>query len=318
MRALRDFLVISRARIQIASLPTALIGCALAARSRGELRDAGVLLYVLMFFVVLTFACNLNCLTDAEVDALHKREMSEAVRALGEKRIMAILGVEAVLAVVLAVLLAVHEKKAVFLAGAATLAIAYAYSAPPLRVKKRGWLSPVPVVLGLYALPPLGGWYLIRGSLNGNILVFAIAYAMLMEGLTIVNTCEDQPEDEATGVRTLAHALGIRRALVAGAWLAGVGGAVAAGVVLTAAKGLAGGASAVAPGGHAAPGTVIFVAVATLAVAYGAGVVLAVGALRGLARADDPAAGCKLRARHMPAWFLLTRYPLLLMALLLK
>ena len=220
-----NFLVISRANIQIASLPTALIGCVLAAE---ELSDAlGRRRFPLcraLFFVVLTFACNLNCLADADLDAVHKTRMSEAVRSMGEGRIKTILAIEAFAAVLLAAGLAVLRKDAVFILGAATLGLAFVYSAPPLRIKGRGWLSPLPVVFGLYALPPLGGWYLVRGRLARLIVVFALGYALLMEGLTIVNTCEDHPEDEAAGVRTLAHALGIRRTLVLGAWLTGLAG----------------------------------------------------------------------------------------------
>jgi len=310
VKALRDFLVISRAGIQIASLPTALIGCALAARDRAELWDAGVLVYVLLFFVVLTFACNINCLADRDVDALHKKRMSEAVRSMGEKRVQAILAVEAVLALALAALLAILKKDAIFCAGAVTLGIAFVYSAPPLRLKQRGWLSPLPVVFGLYALPPLGGWYLLRGSLNGAIIVFALVYAMLMEGLTIVNTCEDHPEDEAAGVRTLAHALGIRRTLALGAWLAGFGGIGAIGLIVA----MAGDAR----GRPDLSGAIPLIIAGALATYYGRSVISAVRVLGGLSRTEDPAAECKLRATLMPAWFLKTRYPLLFIVLLLK
>jgi 4-hydroxybenzoate polyprenyltransferase len=309
VKALRDFLVISRAGIQIASLPTALLGCALAARDRGELWDPRVLVYVLLFFVVLTFACNLNCLADRDVDARHKKRMSEAVRSLGEKRIKAILAVEAALAVALAGLLAVLKKDAIFCAGAATLGLAFIYSAPPLRIKKRGWLSPLPVAFGLYALPPLGGWYLMRGSLNTAVVVFALGYALLMEGLTIVNTCEDHPEDEAAGVRTLAHALGIRRTLVLGAWLTGAGGIGAIGMIV-AIVGEAGGWSN-------PPGSIPLIVAGAFAAYYGISVISAVRALGRLARTRDPAAECKLRSALMPAWFLKTRYPLLFITLLL-
>ena len=303
-----NFLVISRANIQVASLPTALIGCVLAAEKLSDIWDVGVLLYVLLFFVVLTFACNLNCLADVDLDATHKVKMSEAVRSMGEGRVKTILAVEAFAAVALAAGLAVLKKDVVFILGAATLGLAFIYSAPPLRIKGRGWLSPLPVAFGLYALPPLGGWYLVRGRLAGAIVVFALGYALLMEGLTIVNTCEDQPEDEAAGVRTLAHVLGIRRALVLGAWLTGIGGATALAVLLS--------ATALARKGALGLATIAGIAVLTVFFVWTAA--SAVRALANLAKAEDPAAACKVRAKLMPAWFLKTRYPLLFIALLLK
>jgi 4-hydroxybenzoate polyprenyltransferase len=305
-KTVRDFLAISRANIQIASLPTALVGAAMAAGKLSDLWDIGVLLYVLLFFLVLTFACNLNCLSDAEVDAKFKKTMSDAVRAIGPARIKTILGVEALLAVALIAALAILKKSAVYLLGAGALGLAYIYSSPPLRLKKRGWLSPLPVMLGLYALPPAGGWYLIRGRLSALILVFAVGYAMLMEGITIVNTCEDYPEDESAGIRTLAHALGLRRTLILGAWLAGVGGITAlAALFFTAAA-------------ATLPGPIRLAGAGALAAYYLWTVVSVVRVLRGIALADDPAAVCKIRARLMPAWFLKTRYPLLLIALVIK
>ena len=44
----RDFPVISRANIQVASLPTVLIGSALAAGKPSEFRDAGVIVYAVL------------------------------------------------------------------------------------------------------------------------------------------------------------------------------------------------------------------------------------------------------------------------------
>jgi 4-hydroxybenzoate polyprenyltransferase len=302
-----DFLVISRANIQVASLPTALIGCVLGAERLSDVWNVGVLLYVALFFTVLTFACNVNCLADADVDAMHKARMSEAVRSLGKGRIKMILAIEAFAAVGLAAGLAVLRKDAVLLLGAGTLSLAFIYSAPPLRIKGRGWLSPFPVAFGLYALPPLGGWYLVHGRLDAVIVVFALGYAALMEGLTIVNTCEDHPEDEAAGVRTLAHVLGIRQALSLGAWLAGTGGVVALGTLL------------LGPAwGEGRPGWLSLAGVGALTLVFAWTVGSIIRALRQLAGAGDPAAACKVRARSMPAWFLRTRYPLLFIALLLK
>ncbi len=313
MNALRDFLIISRANIQIASLPTALIGPVLAAGGLPELWDVGLLLFVALFFVVLTFACNLNCLADAEVDELHKRAMSGAVRTMGRARLRRILAAEALIAFAIAAALGVIKKEGAIVMAAGALAglgLALIYSVPPFRVKGRGWLSPLPVMLGLYALPPMGGWYLVRGRLGGAIIVFALGYALLMEGLTIVNTCEDHPEDGSMGIRTLAHAFGIRQTLVLGAGLTGAGGIITLVAVLL----IAGGAG----GRKDWPGPAILGLVGALSVFYAANVVSAVGVLRDLARSEDPAAACKRHAKLMPVWFLKTRYPLLFIALLLK
>jgi 4-hydroxybenzoate polyprenyltransferase len=303
---LRDLLTVSRAEIQIASLPTPLIGAALAAGTSSDLLEIGVLLYVLLFFVILTFACNLNCLADRDVDALFKKRMSDAVAAIGTERMRRILAVEAVLAAGLTAALALIRRDPLILLGLAALVLAAGYSTPPLRLKKRGWLSPWPVALGLYALPPIGGWYIVRGNLGFPVLAFALGYALLMEGITIVNTCEDYAEDASLGIKTLAHALGIRRTLTVGAWLAGAGGIVA----------LAGIAAVFAPPGQRPP--VRLAVAAALMVYYFGNVVSVFRTLRGLSRSADIEGETKLRAKSMAGWFLKTRYPLLLLVLILK
>jgi 4-hydroxybenzoate polyprenyltransferase len=303
--SIKDFLVISRANIQIASLPTAAVGVILAAGGASELWNISVFLYILLFFLVLTFACNLNCLADADVDSKFKKRMSEAVRSLGGTRMRAILVCEALLAAGSIVGLALLKKNIIYLLGVSALGIAYVYSAPPLRIKRRGWLSPLPVMFGLYALPPLGGWYLVRGRLSGFILVFALGYAMLMEGITIINTCEDYPEDESSGIRTLAHALGIRRTLVLGAWLAGIGGIMDLALLL--------GTKAVG----AALGPMTLAVIGVLGSLYAWTVASIVRVLWRVSRSDDPAGQSKTQAKLMPGWFLKTRYSLFFMALLL-
>lgn len=320
---LRDFLTVSRAEIQVASLPTPLIGAALAVRTLSGLLEIGVLLYILLFFVVLTFACNINCLADRNVDALFKRRLSDSVAAVGTRRLRLFLAAEALLAAGLTAALALVRRDPVILLGLAAVGLAVGYSSPPLRLKKRGWLSPWPVVIGLYALPPAGGWYIIRGRLDLPVLVFALGYAMLMEGITVVNTCEDYAEDASIGIKTLAHALGIRRTLALGAWLACAGGVAAlagiSAVEFPMGRGAAGrfaGAAVMTPLGQLP--YVRLIGVAALTVFFLWNVAAVFRSLRGLSRSADPEGEAKLRAKSMVGWFLKTRYPLLLLVLLLK
>ena len=58
--------------------------------------------------------------------------------------------------------------------------------------------------------------------------------------------------------------------------------------------------------------------IVVLALFFAWTVASAVRVLSSLARSEDPAAACKVRAKLMPVWFLKTRYPLLFIALLLK
>jgi 4-hydroxybenzoate polyprenyltransferase len=300
-----DFLIISRANIQISSLPTAALGIVLGAKDWRDLMSGDVVLFISLFFVILTFSCNMNCLADVGVDAKFKTRLSDSVRSLGPAKIKIFLGVEAVLAAGLCIALALSRKNALFLLGAGALGAGYVYSAPPFRLKKRGWLGLLPVMVGLYALPPAAGFFLMRGRLSWFILAFSMGYAFLMEGITLINTCEDYAEDEAAGIRTLAHVLGIRRTLTLGAWLSAAGGAIDLFLIL----------------GVKADGTSMNLGKIFGLIFVGAffawAVISIVRVFRRIARSDDPAAQSKAHGRLMRIWFLKTRYSLLIMALFL-
>jgi len=303
-KRIKDFLIISRANIQISSLTTAALGIVLAARDWRDLMNVSVVLFIFLFFIILTFSCNLNCLTDVDVDAKSKIRLSDSVRSLGPAKIKIILRSEAFLAAGLCIALAICEKNALYILGLGALGPGYIYSAPPLRLKKRGWLSLFPVMFGLYALPPAAGFFLIRGRLSWFILAFSMGYSLLMEGITLINTCEDYTEDEVSNIRTLAHVLGIRRTLALGAWLTSAGGAIDLILIL----------------GIKAYGSSVNLLELSGLIILGAffawTVVSIVHVFRRIAQSDDPVAQSKAYGHLMRIWFLKTRYSLLIMALL--
>jgi 4-hydroxybenzoate polyprenyltransferase len=280
------------------------LGILLASRSRLDVVNAAVLLYVLYFFVVLCYSCQLNCLHDLEGDDRSKPHFSRAVRSVGIRRLRIITWIELAAAVGLVLAIVWLKKDATYLWLALGIGIGHAYSAPPLRIKKRGTFSPVPVMLGLYFLPIAAGGFLVQGRITFFILLFALGYALLMEGITIVNTCEDYVEDRAFGIRTLAHVLGIRRALGAGAVLVACGGFIVVALLFPRILSLT---------HETIPSATAFL--------FGAAFLTAVyrisRSLFLLSRTPDPVQGSKRLARNMPLWFLWTRYPLLVIALIL-
>lgn len=301
----RDFLTISRANIQIASLPTAALGIILAATAWHDLCRLTVFLFVFAFFVILTFSCHLNCLSDLDVDKKYKTYLSAAVQAIGIPRLKIILWLEAGVALAAIIFLWLLKGEAIYLLAVFGLAIGYAYSAPPLRIKRRGVLSPLPVMFGLYFLPILAGYYLMTERLSQFIFLFGIGYAMVMEGITVINTCEDYHEDETAGIRTLAHVAGIRNALVAGSALVFAGGAIGLGSVFIwkiAWRNLE---------------SISIVTVLILGLLYIGSFIHISRRLYLVAKSADPAMTSKIYAKKMPLWFLMTRYLLLLIASLL-
>ncbi len=305
MRTFEAFLVASRAGIQATSFPTASLGLFLAARGWTELIRPSVFVYVLIFFVILTYSCQVNCLHDLEVDRKYKRQMSDAVESLGMRNLKKIMSIEIGMALALVLLLVVLERNGLYLLALLGVLIGYVYSAPPLRLKKRGILSPLPVMIGLYYLPVVAGWFIIRHSLSALIIFFGLGYALIMQGITFINTCEDSEEDRLSGIRTWAHILGPNRALRLGALFVLGGGVLD--IYLLISHMLRFHISKI----------LVLAAMSFSLLLFAISILDISRRLWSISRSSDPVLLCKRNAGKMPAWFALTRYPLLLSAMLL-
>ena len=218
MSTLGDFLTVSRARIQVGTPPSALLGVILGAVSLGVLAEKIVWAYFAFVVLVISFASTINCKYDFDVDKLYKKHLSAAVRRLGG-------GLDWILvAEVLLIFAAIYYFfssgfKITGMLALFGLFFALAYSVPPVRIKSRGFWSAFPDMIALFGMPLLGGWFLFRQSLTLDFTLFVICYALMNQGIILTNTCEDYGEDKKFGIRTWAHMLGMKRALKAGAAL---------------------------------------------------------------------------------------------------
>ncbi len=298
------FLRISRAKIQLGTPPHPLLGLILGASSLASFFSLPSLLYILLYFLLITFACNINCLYDISIDRKYKTHLSSGVEVLGKSRVKKLIFIEGVFvfSIVLILLWKGYVKTSVLaLSG---LAMGYIYSAEPMRIKKRGIFSPFPVLIGLYTLPVLGGWFIFKDTLTLYIVVFTIGYALLNEGVTLVNTCEDYQEDKVEDIRTWAHVLGLRNTMK-WAFLFTISGGLTAvlGVILKPI--LLGWTS------YNIYSSLIFIILGiinTLLILNTSYSIYSAG------NKEDLTASCKKSAKNMPKWFISTRYPLLLMA----
>ncbi|HEX7503560.1 MAG TPA: UbiA family prenyltransferase [Acidobacteriota bacterium] len=301
---LKNLLIVSRANIQVASLPTAVLGIALAARHWSDLYRLDVFLFIVLFFLILTFSCHVNCLHDQDVDAKYKEYMSHAVRQIGIARLKKWIRCEAIFSIAIIVALAVMKQQTIYLSAVGALLCGYAYSARPFRVKKRGILSPLPVLLGLYFLPPVAGWYLIRGKVSGFIFIFAFGYSILMEGITFINTCEDFAEDQNSDIRTLAHVAGIRTTLKIGT------AAIITGSILDILS------LACCKYNELSRTPLIIILTMLLGLFFISQTFRIAGKFVLISQSIDPEYLSKQYAQAMPFWFFKTRYPLLAITLL--
>lgn len=302
---IKAFLTISRAKIQLGTPPHPLLWLILGSATLAEFASVHSALYLALYFLLITFACNVNSLSDVDIDERYKRYMSRGVKTLGKGNVKILITLEAILALGLIYFFISRGFFLTSILALSGLIFGYIYSAEPLRVKKRGFFSPFPVLIGLYSLPVLGGWFIFQNSLNPFIILFTIGYALLNEGITLVNTCEDYREDLAEGVRTWAHVFSIEGTLRFAFLFTLLGGLTA--VVAVALKPFYLGWST-----YTLYSSVIFISMGVLDTLF---ILRASTDIYGALGKDDLQKACKKSAKKMPQWFISTRYPLVLMGL---
>ena len=94
------------------------------------------------------------------------------------------------------------------------LALAWAYSAPPFRLKKSGWAGVAAVGLSYESLPWFTGAAAVSGGLPQlEIIAVALLYGLGAFGIMILNDFKAVAGDQEMGVRSVPVQLGVRRAV---------------------------------------------------------------------------------------------------------
>lgn len=143
---------------------------------------------------------------DRDVDAIN-----EPQRPIPSQRIPGNWGL--IIAVVwsaLSVLVAWFLGPWVFVAALVGLALAWAYSAPPLRLKKSGWLGPGAVALSYEGLPWFTGAAVMASTFpEPRIVTLAVLYSLGAHGIMTLNDFKAVDGDSQTGVRSLPVVMGV-------------------------------------------------------------------------------------------------------------
>jgi chlorophyll/bacteriochlorophyll a synthase len=119
----------------------------------------------------------------------------------------------------------------VFAAAMVGMAFAWAYSAPPLRLKRNGWLGPAAVAISYEGLAWFtGAAVMLAGAPSGQIVLIAALYSVGAHGIMVLNDFKAIEGDRRTGVASLPVVLGVAGAAkVAGfTMLAAQAGVIAA------------------------------------------------------------------------------------------
>lgn len=110
----------------------------------------------------------------------------------------------------LSLALAAQLGPTVFAAAGLGLALAWAYSAPPFRLKRSGWWGPGAVALSYEGLTWFTGAAVMTGGMPATpVLWLAGLYAFGAHGIMTLNDFKAIEGDRATGIRSLPVTLGV-------------------------------------------------------------------------------------------------------------
>ncbi|MGF1543819.1 MAG: chlorophyll synthase ChlG [Parvularculaceae bacterium] len=100
-----------------------------------------------------------------------------------------------------------------FVAGLVAVALAWAYSAPPFRLKRDGWLGPAAVGLSYEGVAWFTGAAVMLGAAPSPLVVaLALLYSIGAHGIMTLNDFKALEGDRRTGLRSLPVTLGPDRA----------------------------------------------------------------------------------------------------------
>lgn len=301
---IKNFLLISRAKIQIGTFPHAALGLVLGSNSFLDLTGWSILIYIILYFLLITYACNINCYFDMDVDKLYKKDLYNASKSIGIKNIKFILLFEVILISLLIYFLFLLDYTITVVIALFGLLLATFYSIKFIRIKSRGLLSPFPVLIGLYMLPILGGWFLKNDFIPLFLIIFLLGYGFMNEGFTLVNTCEDYEEDEKVGIKTWAHIFGLKKTICLGLIFSSMGYLCILGISIR--------FFTLSDFNYLKIiSYIIMFIISIFAISF------TLSDLWRLNKQDDLKVGSKFFGKKMPKWFIMTRYPLLLLSLVL-
>jgi len=104
------------------------------------------------------------------------------------------------------------------------ISLGYLYSAPPLRIKARSWLSPVTLILVLGVFPVLFAYFTFTSKLDPVFLLALAGLALTIYGVIIPTEIRDYFGDKEMGIETMTVHLGLVKASLLSILLLSLGG----------------------------------------------------------------------------------------------
>ena len=224
---------ISRSEFLLPNLGSLIMGLAWGATPSTSVVDLLVLM-VLSFAVInlsSAIGAQANTLSDRELDSKdeRKRALVEATISFGVGCLKKVLVIEFVLTLILVSLFMYIQQKPILLVlWIVGISLGCAYSLNPFRLKSRGWLAPVSLILVLAFFPVLFAYYTFTNELNPFFLLSLTGLALTVYGVIIPTEIRDYFGDKAMGIQTFTVKLGLVNASVLAEALLTIGSSLTA------------------------------------------------------------------------------------------
>ncbi len=209
MRKIADLLFLVRPPLLCASSTFFFAGAVSALRHTGELRTFQLvheaLPNLLLFTLIVSAAFIINQIFDVESDRLNRKSFLLSSGVVSRREAAAVLVGVSTFAIGLSLL---FDSSVQYLT-IVGLALGFAYSAPPLRLKGRPVLDMIANVAGFAVIGFALGW-LAYAEISRELWISCSAYALAMCGI-FLNTCiPDEAGDRKVGDRTSCVVFGRR------------------------------------------------------------------------------------------------------------
>ena len=159
----------------------------------------------------------LNDLYDAEIDAINEPYRPIPSGAISKEQVQIQIWVLLLAGLAVAYVLDVwagHDMKVLSAIAVGGAYLSYIYSAPPLKLKKNGWLGNYALGASYISLPWWAGHSLF-GELNWTIIILTLFYSLAGLGIAVVNDFKSVEGDKDQGLKSLPVMFGVTTA----AWI---------------------------------------------------------------------------------------------------
>jgi 4-hydroxybenzoate polyprenyltransferase len=208
---------VSRSEFILPNLGSLIMGLAWGATPSTSIADLVVLMVLSFAIINLSSAigAQANTLSDRELDSQdeRKKKLVEATNSFGVNRLKRVLIVEFALALMLVFLFTLIQQKPILLVlWVVGISLGCAYSLEPIRLKSRGWLAPISLILVLAFFPVLFAYYSFTAVMNPFFLMALTGLSLTVYGVIIPTEIRDYFGDKAMGIETLTVHVGLVKA----------------------------------------------------------------------------------------------------------